>query len=584
MNEDLIRKKVHQAVDAQGASLPEDPFLARRILAQTNRKEGPRMKKLSTGMIIAIVLILLSVTAVAVGLTVEDFWQQAFDKMGTWGEVWNIGEPTAEDLPLEEAAAIARQTLKDKFAVTDEELDAMGFYPSYFEAEVDHGTYYPAEWRFFWSSRTNVDMDLDYTDHGPNGEYRIYMDAITGVVDTCIFYTNNFWDYAQRIWDVGNYDEVYWHYKKADFYAQPIEQQEYWKKLLAEQGYELIQSEEQGAALLKNAYLDLLYMDADRILDPAADPQAAAAWAAVEKTYGYDPDILQKHGYAAIRSHYETGTDDIFLVFNYSIELRTTNMWSDQMAGDVKRVGAFMVSFYPGSDEVTSTVHMLFTDWSAFTEKVSEGQLYEKSDWDSEDLLAFSAAFEQMNRAMKRMAVAGCSDKDMETVARDFIGSLGGNREYYPEAPAEMNVAQWFAEESEWDALIVEPELSYHELIRQYGVDNRFWPTDMQAAYGTLDGLDAPREGDMTLEEATDRALKRIVEVYGQEALDALGDYTVGSQFYRFENDGDCIRWHIYVTDDPAECQNGYTVVIFQRDGQDVHEDEIKLITDLSNG
>lgn len=584
MNEDLIRKKVHQAVDAQGASLPEDPFLARRILAQTNRKEGPRMKKLSTGMIIAIVLMLLSVTAVAVGLTVEDFWQQAFDKMGTWGEVWNIGEPTAEDLPLEEAAAIARQTLKDKFAVTDEELDAMGFYPSYFEAEVDHGTYYPAEWRFFWSSRTNVDMDLDYTDHGPNGEYRIYMDAITGVVDTCIFYTNNFWDYAQRIWDVGNYDEVYAKYKKADFYAQPIEQQEYWKKLLAEKGYELIKSEEQGAALLKSAYLDLLYMDADRILDPAADPQAAAAWAAIEKTYGYDPDILQKHGYAAIRSHYETGTDDIFLVFNYSIELRTTNMWSDQMAGDVKRVGAFMVSFYPGSDEVASTVHMLFTDWSAFTEKVSEGQLYEKSDWDSEDLLAFSAAFEQMNRAMKRMAVGGCSDKDMEAVARDFIGSLGGNREYYPEAPAEMNVAQWFAEESEWDALIVEPELSYQELIRQYGVDNRFWPTDMQAAYGALDGLDAPREGDMTLEEATDRALKRIVEVYGQEALDALGDYTVGSQFYRFENDGDCIRWHIYVTDDPAECQNGYTVVIFQRDGQDVHEDEIKLITDLSNG
>lgn len=584
MNENLIRKKVHQAVDAQGASLPEDPFLARRILAQTNRKEGPRMKKLSTGMIIAIVLMLLSVTAVAVGLTVEDFWQQAFDKMGTWGEVWNIGEPTAEDLPLEEAAAIARQTLKDKFGVTDAELDAMGFYPSYFEAEVDDGTYYPAEWRFFWSSRTNVDMDLDYTDHGPNGEYRIYMDAITGVVDTCIFYTNSFWDYAQRIWDVGNYDEVYWHYKKADFYAQPIEQQEYWKKLLAEQGYELIQSEEQGAALLKNAYLDLLYMDADRILDPAADPQAAAAWAAVEKTYGYDPDILQKHGYAAIRSHYETGTDDIFLVYNYNIELRTTNMWSYQMAGDVKRVGAFMVSFYPGSDEVASTVHMLVTDWSAFSEKVSEGQLYEKSDWNSDDLTAFSIAFEQMNRAMKRMAVAGCSDKDMETVARDFIGSLGGNREYYPEAPAEMNVAQWFAEESEWDALIVEPEMSYQELIRQYGTDTRFWPTDMQAAYGALDGLDAPREGDMTLEEATDRALKRIVEVYGQEALDALGDYTVGSQFYRFENDGDCIRWHIYVTDDPAECQNGYTVVIFQRDGQDVHEDEIKLITDLSNG
>lgn len=583
MNEDLIRRKVHRAVDAHAASLQEDPFLAQRILAQTNRKEGPRMKKLSTGMIVAIVLMLLSVTAVAVGLTVEDFWQQAFDKMGTWGEVWNIGEPTDEDLPLEEAAAIARQTLKDKFGVTDEELDAMGFYPTYIEAEVDDGTYYPADWRFLWSSRTNVDMDLDYTDHGPNGEYRVYMDAITGVVDTYIFYTNNFWDYAQRIWDVGNYDEVYWHYKKADFYAQPIEQQEYWKKLLAEKGYELISSEEQGVALLKSAYLDLLYMEADRILDPATDPQAAAAWAAVEKTYGYDADILQKHGYAAIRSHYETDTDDIFLVFNYHIELHTTTMWADRMSGDVDRAGAFMVSFYPGSDEVASTAHMLFTDWSAATEKVSEGKLYEQTDWDSEDLLAFSAAFEKMDRAMKRMSVAGCSDADMETVARDFIGSLGGNREYYPEAPADMNVEQWFAAESEWDALIVEPEMSYQELIRQYGTDSRFWPTDMQATYGALDGLDMPHT-DMTLEEATERALKRIVEVYGQSALDALGDYTVGSQFYRFENDGYCIRWHIYVTDDPTQCQNGYTVVIFQRNGQDVHEDTVKLITDLGNG
>ena len=81
MNEEMIRSKVHRAVDAYGASMQESPFLAQRIMAANRRKEGPHMKKLSTGMIIAIVLICLSVTAVAVGLSIEQIWQQAFDKI-----------------------------------------------------------------------------------------------------------------------------------------------------------------------------------------------------------------------------------------------------------------------------------------------------------------------------------------------------------------------------------------------------------------------------------------------------------------------------------------------------------------------
>ena len=118
MNDNLIRVKVHQAVDAYSASMQDDPYLAQRILTANRRKEVPRMKKLSTGMIIAIVLMLLSVTAVAVGLSIEQVWQQAFDKMGTWGEVWNIGEPTEEDLTMEEAEQVVSQAMDQSQKVT----------------------------------------------------------------------------------------------------------------------------------------------------------------------------------------------------------------------------------------------------------------------------------------------------------------------------------------------------------------------------------------------------------------------------------------------------------------------------------
>ena len=62
------------------------------------------MKKLSTGAIIAIVLMLLSVTALAIGLTVEEIWQQSYEKMNTSSdEIRNYGEPTADEISLDKA-------------------------------------------------------------------------------------------------------------------------------------------------------------------------------------------------------------------------------------------------------------------------------------------------------------------------------------------------------------------------------------------------------------------------------------------------------------------------------------------------
>ena len=72
MNDLDIRKQVHQAVDGMTKTAKEDPWLAQRILAQ-EKGEQPMARKISTSMVIAIVLIIISLSAaLAAGLGVFD--------------------------------------------------------------------------------------------------------------------------------------------------------------------------------------------------------------------------------------------------------------------------------------------------------------------------------------------------------------------------------------------------------------------------------------------------------------------------------------------------------------------------------
>ena len=70
MNDLDIRKQVHQAVDDMTKTAKEDPWLAQRILAQ-EKGEQPMARKISASMVIAIVLIIISLSAaLAAGLGV----------------------------------------------------------------------------------------------------------------------------------------------------------------------------------------------------------------------------------------------------------------------------------------------------------------------------------------------------------------------------------------------------------------------------------------------------------------------------------------------------------------------------------
>ena len=584
MTDNRIREKIHRAVDAYGAPLRDDPFLATRIVAATKRKEGPRMKKLSTGMIIAIVLMLLSVTALAVGLTVEEVWQHTFTKMGTWGEVWNIGTPTEKDLTMDEAAAIARKALKAKFGVTDEELDAMGFYPSYFAAEVDHGVAYPSSWRFLWSSRTNVDLDLDYDDFGPNGEYRVYMHGETGEIDVCNFYVNNFWDYAQRIWDVGSHDEVYRYYGQTDYFILTTQQQTYWTNLLAEAGYTVRGKDGELHQALRSAHLELLFNPLNSFSDNA-DPLVAAAWAALEESTGVRADLLQKYAYVATIPGWNTGYDDVCIHFSYEkewamLESGYLDTYSDWVFGLSMRLGMYMVSFEKDTTNVAAVTHVKRSECTTGA-CVTEGPLLVRTDWNAEDLLTFDAEYAVFDRAVKRMRAAGLTDADVVVMARDYFRRMGVESEYYTAAPEEANVMQWFQEESEWDAKITQPILTCEEFAAQYGLDERFWPQIMLMEIEPT-GYRMPNEGELTFDEALQRALQQLAAEYG---VTDLTGYTINVQRVSLTDDPDKVdcRWQVFIADDPRSPQHGWKIY-FGEWADHIDTPFIQHITDPSNG
>lgn len=78
MREEMDRKSFHTAIDTALSGLQENPYLYQRVIAQENGKEEIIVKKrLSVGLVLAIVLMLITVTAVAaVLLTRQEIVEQ----------------------------------------------------------------------------------------------------------------------------------------------------------------------------------------------------------------------------------------------------------------------------------------------------------------------------------------------------------------------------------------------------------------------------------------------------------------------------------------------------------------------------
>lgn len=577
MRDEQLRQMIHQAVDTSCPCDGAPPCLAQRIRALAKEKENPRMKKkLSAATILLIVLLLITATALAIGLSVEDMWKQSFERMNTTGEIHNLSDETQAEITLDEAIGIARSAIIAKFGTPESELDAMGVYPTYAARGWDGKTDdYPSEWEIYYSSRTDVELDLDYTDYGPTGEYRVFINAETKEVTGCIWYTNDFWSRAQTVWDCGSYDEVYWHSRQTDFYEQPIERQDYWRSMLEAQGYEVVAEDEKLHALLLRASTSLMFTPVEQIADNSL-PQVAAAWAALENACGLNPELLRKYAYVATVPTWETGTEDVCIHYDFELEFAwleegLIDDHCDQMFSYVKKLGLFMVSFEPGTTEVKAITHVKNSE-DAWPRLVTEGELLARSDWTAEDLLAFDEAYTELEKAIARMHRAGADVGEMGLVRDAVMRALGGDPALYDNVLEGYDIRRWFSDETA-PTSTPEPPVTKEEAQALYGKSPLYWPVEVRYALSFYSNrnLTVPQEGELTQEEATKLAIALLTSHKGQEALDALGDYRVGCTLTRFEGayGKEVTQWEFYIRNEERDEENGWYVRFIDKNRED---------------
>lgn len=569
---------------------PDERFIRdmERLIDQLPKKERMIVKKkISMAAVVLAVLLLLCATAMAIGLSVDEIWKQSFEKMNTTAAITDISTPTQEDMTAEEAIEIAKNAIRAAYGTTDEEFARMGVYPTFFargwheDAKDD-----PAEWTIYFSSRTDVDLDLDTVWYGPDGEYRVYINAETKEIMYINWYTNDFWSKAQRVWDCGNYEEVYRHYCKPAFYSQSIERQEYFQQLLKEKGFTLISQDRKHHDLLLKRSLDLLFINPADAIAPGEDEQADAAWTELLMQYGLDPEVLQKYAYQATRADLNTGTDDIFIAYNFEeefdrLEAAAIDPWCDRLFANVRRLGLFMVSFVPETTELVQVTNVPFFEVQN-CESVAEGRLLEKTVWTSKELYLFDEAYTALENAIARMIVAGASEEEKRLVTHEYMRSLGGNLDIYEAAPDGYDMTRWFEGEPVENPITKKAQ----QMLEEYGPNTMFWPLEAQAELLGEPKLSVPKEGEMTQQQAAQKAKDAIVEKAGEDAFETLGEvYFFGYRLYRFENNGECTRWHVYVTDDPVRMENGWEVSFVDQNSEHLGSGcEVKHITDPGNG
>ena len=583
MTDEQERNMIQSSMNRRLSGLKENPYLAQRVIS-ASKGEPVVKKKISFGMVLVIALILVAVTALAISLSAKEIWKQSQEKMNTSGIVNVISDDTNADFSAEEAIQIARAAIQGKYGTTDDELDGMGIYPNYiargWDGETDND---PSKWEVWFSSRTGVNLDYSTLNYGPEGEYRVYINAETKEVTYCHWYTNDFWSRAQRVWNCGNYDELYARYTQPEFRSLPADQQEYWAKQLEEKGYILISEDVMRHDLLLNDSTELQFCELYDIADNSL-PQVAAAWDTVEKTYGFKAELLQKYAYVATLPDWNTGTDEVCIHYSYNLEFsRHIAMYSAEIKvfSYANRCGLFMISFEKGTTDVVHVTHITRSESIREKSPVTEGTVLACTDWSGADLMEFDSIYKTMVLAMRRMDAAEEDADSMNLVANTYLRSLGDP--YVSEVDKPIDITPWFAETTAWDTQLPK-RIDYYEIVSKYGENERFWPLELQAEY-SLESTSVPREGELTQDEAIAIAVDAVKKKYGQNAFSALGNnYAVGCQLYRFENEGEVTRWHIYFTDDPARMENGYKVLFAYRDGQPWSEPEVNDINDQGNG
>ena len=153
MRDELNRKAFHEAIDTTLSGLQGNPFLAQRIMNQERKGEPVVKKRLSVGLVLAIVLMLIAVTALAaVLLGGKDFVDQVMAP--------RAAETDSESFTQEEISEILRIAAENDLVLSDQDMYILthleetgyfkeelmrrfvkteyGFYPDAWPIEVQH--------------------------------------------------------------------------------------------------------------------------------------------------------------------------------------------------------------------------------------------------------------------------------------------------------------------------------------------------------------------------------------------------------------------------------------------------------------
>ena len=195
---------------------------------------------------------------------------------------------------------------------------------------------------------------------------------------------------------------------------------------------------------------------------------------------------------------------------------------------------------------------------------------------------------EDLDRAGRYDAV-WCLEMDCMT------GEILGKREYAygSDGDAMMMYAPFSilssAPDSEPDGekTAVNPGLpAYHDreaaAMEQYGANMYFWPLEVQAeVYGGSHTVPTQEEYDRALDIAKDAIAKQC----GPDALDVLGDWQVGVMFVAYWDDesvgsrGRQLNWDFLFTTDPEYLSDGYRVQFIQYVYPDPDAESVRELT-----
>lgn len=182
MDEQKLREQLHRAAETRLSALQGDPWLAQRVMAQA--KGEPKVKKkLSAGLIFALILMLMAVAALAatvIGWSDAADFLQLENKQGKF-EGWSVSDRISLVRSLVESEAIpkddnVRMLLSGD--LTDAEASALAerIMTDWLSAPVDHVAFRPimekiwgefCEWTLeqkAWFTQTLVEAGIQQPD------------------------------------------------------------------------------------------------------------------------------------------------------------------------------------------------------------------------------------------------------------------------------------------------------------------------------------------------------------------------------------------------------------------------------------